>query len=255
MQAIVLLIPVDHMQQPLLKIIDLKKYYRPQSGGFIRSKQLIRVLDGVSLSIYPGEIVGLIGESGCGKSTLAKSILGIEEPTAGEIQFAGVKIQPCAGNSKSNVCRQIQLIFQNANLALNPMRTVGSLIAEPLIAHRILSRESAKEQAKKLLIDVGLHEINYSDLPGELSSGQRQRIQIARALVLQPKLLVADEPFASLDLQTTSLLIDHLLEFKRKFTLSYLIISHDSSLILSICDRIFIMQNGRIKEAALQIHP
>jgi peptide/nickel transport system ATP-binding protein len=236
------------MLRPLLEVIDLKKYYPSQNSSFKRSEQLIRAVDGVSFCLYPGEIVGLIGESGCGKSTLAKSIFGIVKPTAGEIKFSGININLHSGNSKSRFCRQAQLIFQNADLALNPMRTVGSLIAEPLVAHRISAKRPAKEMAKRLLSQVGLQEKHFSSLPGELSSGQRQRAQLARALALQPKLLVADEPFASLDAQATGHLIDLLLEFKQKFSLSYLLISHDASLIHSICDRILHMQNGYVKQ-------
>ncbi len=237
------------MPQPLIDILHLKKYYLRRHGFFTKSTEPVRAVDGVNLKIFLGETVALIGESGSGKTTLAHCLLRIVKPTAGKIYFRGEEVWALQGEKVQQFRRQAQFIFQDADAALNPRRTVGSAIAEPLIAHGLLAKKAAHERACTLLQQAGLDPQCADSLPSELSSGQRHRAVIARALALQPKLIVADEPFSSLDVLAKSRLLDLFLALQRQFDLTLLVISHDLALVQQWCDRVLIMRAGKIAEA------
>jgi len=199
----------------------------------------------VNLRIFPGETVGLSGESGSGKTTLAHCIFGLTAPTAGEINFSG---QPIGNLPRRELPRHLVYIFQNADLALNPRQGIGASIAEPLVAHGLQNRQAALAKAHELLAEVGLAAVPFDARPAEISAGERQRVQIARALVLRPRLLVADEPFSSLDAVHKRQLLQLFDRLKQKFHLTYLLITHDLHAIRGICDRILLLRNGRIAE-------
>jgi ABC-type glutathione transport system ATPase component len=237
------------MFQPLVDIRHLKKYYPRRNGVFARSKGPVRAVDGVDLQIFPGETVALIGESGSGKTTLAHCLLRIVKPTAGKIYFKGEEVWALAGENLQRFRRQAQFIFQDAEAALDPRQAIGSAVAEPLLAHGLLEKKSAQDRAHELLQQVGLSARHFHSLPRELSSGQRHRAVIARALALQPKLIVADEPFSSLDVLAKSHLLDLFLSLQQQFDLTLLVISHDLALVQQWCSRMIVMRGGKIAEA------
>jgi len=247
-----------HLSPPLVDIVQLKKYYprrkdlfvpffgTPQNGA--KAPDGVRAVDEVSLQIFAGETVALIGESGSGKTTLAHCLFRLTQPTAGNILFRGREVWAMNRDELNEFRRQAQFIFQDAGAALNPRLTVGSVIAEPLIAHRVLEKKPAQHRGRELLQQVGLSEQHFNALPGELSSGQRHRVVIARALALQPQFIVADEPFSSLDVLNKSRLLDLFVSLQRQFELTYLLISHDLSFVNQWCNRIAIMHQGKIVE-------
>lgn len=237
------------MPQPLIDILRLKKHYPRRNGFFNKSTEPVRAVDGASLQIFPGETVALIGESGSGKTTLAHCLMRLTRPTAGSIRFENEEVWALQGENLQRFRRQAQFIFQDAEAALNPRQTAGGAIAEPLIAHGLLAKKAAHDRAHKLLQQAGLDQRCFDSLPSELSSGQRHRVVIARALALQPKLIVADEPFSSLDVVAKSRLLDLFLSLQRQFNLTLLVISHDLALVQQWCDRVIIMHEGRIIEA------
>ncbi len=231
---------------PLVEIVQLKKYYPRRSGFFTRSSNPVRALDEVSLQIFPGETVALIGESGSGKTTLAHCLFRLTAPTAGNIFFEGRDVWAMTREELQSFRRQAQFILQDADAALNPRLTVGHAIAEPLLAHKLLARKPARQRAYDLLQLVGLHEQHFHALPAELSYGQRHRVVIARALALQPKFIAADEPFSSLDVLTKSRLWDLFLSLQRQLGLTYFFISHDLALVRQFARRLVVMQQGKI---------
>lgn len=236
------------MPSPLVEIIDLKKYYPCRHRFWSKPLAPVRAVDGVSLQIFPGETVALVGKSGSGKTTLMHCLFRIITPTAGRIFFNGADVWSLAGENLNRFRRQAQFIFQDAEAALNPRLPVGRAIAEPLLAHRLLERKTAFAQARALLHAVGLNECYCEALPGALSCGQRHRVVIARALALQPKFIVADEPFSSLDVLNKSRLLDLFISLRDQFSLTYFFISHDLSLVNQWCNRIAVMQEGKIVE-------
>jgi ABC-type glutathione transport system ATPase component len=234
------------MLQPLIDIFHLKKYYPRCNGLFNKSKEPVRAVDGVDLQIFSGETVALVGESGSGKTTLAQCLFRITKPSAGGIRFQGEEVWAMPKKDLQRFRRQAQVIFQDADAALNPRLSVGRVIAEPLIAHRMLEKKKAHQRAAELLRQVGLSEHYFSALPNELSCGQRHRVVIARALALQPKFLAADEPFSSLDVLAKSRLLDLFVALQKQFNLTYFFISHDLDLVRQICHRVFVMRQGKI---------
>jgi ABC-type glutathione transport system ATPase component len=236
------------MPQPLIDILHLKKHYPRRNGLFNKSSEPVRAVDDVSFQIFSGETVALIGESGSGKTTLAHCLLRLARPTAGSIRFENEEVWALQGENLRRFRRQAQFIFQDAEAALNPRRTAGSAIAEPLIAHGVLAKKGAHARSRALLQEAGLSERHFEALPSELSSGQRHRVVIARALALQPKLIVADEPFASLDVLAKSRLLDLFLSLQKQFDLTLLVISHDLALVRQWCSRAVMMRAGRIVE-------
>ncbi len=238
------------MTEPLLEVRGLKKYFPIRSGPLRRVTGYIKAVDDVDLTVAPGEIVGLAGESGSGKTTVARTLLLLTEPTAGQILFEGQDLAQLDPQALSHTRERMQIVFQNPYSALNPRMTARDLIIEPLEIHNI-SDPTLREQRVRELVDlVGLSEDQLGRYPHEFSGGQRQRIGIARALALNPRLLILDEPTSALDVSVQATILNLLLQLRQDLDLSYLFISHDLSVLRYICDRIGIMYLGRIVEMA-----
>ena len=237
------------MSEPLLKVTGLKRHF-PTSGPLFGPARTVKAVDGVDLDIREGETLGLVGESGCGKSTLGRLISRLDEPTAGSILFEGRDIARLDDRSMLPVRQSVQMIFQNPYASLNPRMTVGSILEEPLIIHRKGNRSWRQRRVIELLGQVGLRKDHYDRYPHEFSGGQRQRIGIARALALEPRLIVCDEPVSALDVSIQAQIINLLLRLQRELGLSYLFISHDLSVVEHISDRVAVMYLGRLVEQA-----
>ncbi|MBU0651338.1 MAG: ATP-binding cassette domain-containing protein [Proteobacteria bacterium] len=237
------------MNDLLLDIRDLKKHF-PAPGGFLsRGAGVIRAVDGVALQVQRGETLGLVGESGCGKSTLARTILRLEAPTAGQIRFEGEDILAWKGGALNAFRRKVQMIFQDPYSSLNPRQTAGGIIEEPLhIHHYPGGREEIKKKLRELASVVGLDEEQLTRYPHEFSGGQRQRIGIARALILKPRLVIADEPVSALDVSIRAQILNLLKRLQREFDLTYLFITHDLGVVRHMSDRIAVMYLGKIVE-------
>ena len=239
---------------PLLRVTDLKQHYTLESNFLNRlfkgQDQIVKAVDGVSLELYPGEILGLVGESGCGKSTLSRSILQLIRPTAGKVEFQGTNLTTLSPQSLRLWRRQIQMVFQDPHACLNPLMTVGQSIADPLFIHQLADSTEAKKQVMQILERVGLTPPAeyYDRYPANLSGGQQQRVAIARALITRPKLLICDEPVSMLDASVQTQVLNLMLELKREFDLTYLFITHDLWVARFLCDRIAVMNAGRIVE-------
>ncbi len=237
-------------RQKTLRIENLKKHYPIQKGFFSRSKGTVKAVDGVSLAIEKREILGLVGESGCGKTTLGRVILRIEEPTEGTIFYKGQNITKMGKEKLRQLREEMQIIFQDPYSSLNPRYTVSQLIKEPLIVHGIGDSLSQQKRILTLIREVGLQEESLNRYPHEFSGGQRQRIGIARALSLNPKFMVCDEPVSALDVSIQAQVINLLMELQKNRGLTYLFISHDLSVVEHLCNRIVVMYLGRIVEMA-----
>lgn len=239
---------------PLLSIKKLKQYYTIEPNFIERifkgQGETIKAVDGIDLELYPGEILGLVGESGCGKSTFTRTILQLIPPTDGKVQFLGKELTTLSRQQVRSQRRQMQMIFQDPHACLNPTMTVGQNIADPLIIHNIADKAAAKEQVLWMLDKVGLNpsEMYYQRYPSDLSGGQQQRVAIARALITRPKLVICDEPVSMLDASVQSQVLDLMLELKAEFELTYLFITHDLWLARFLCDRIAVMNSGKIVE-------
>ncbi len=234
----------------LLEVNNLTKHF-PIKGGFLsKTVGLVHAVDGVSFHLDRGETVGLVGESGCGKSTTGRLILRLIQPTAGEIHFEGRDISRLRRSRMSLVRRNMQLIFQDPYASLNPRMTVGSIVSEALKIHRVARGSEIEDRTAGLLKRVGLHPEHMRRYPHEFSGGQRQRIGIARALALNPKLIIADEPVSALDVSIQAQVINLLQDLKGEFNLSYLVIAHDLSVVEYISDRVAVMYLGKIVEMA-----
>ena len=234
----------------LVEVRDLKKFFPVRSHFFSRAKTFVQAVGGVSLTIRRGETLGLVGESGCGKSTLGRLILRLEEPTEGRILFEGEDILQYDSERLRQLRRQMQIIFQDPYSSLNPRKTVGSIIEEPLIIHHTGSRKERQERVLRLIDVVGLRPEHINRYPHEFSGGQRQRIGIARALALNPKLIIADEPVSALDVSIQAQVLNLLADLQDEFHLTYLFIAHDLSVVEHISDRVCVMHLGRIAELA-----
>ncbi len=236
--------------QPILSTDALRMHFPVKGGVFQRAVAACKAVDGVSLSIEPGETLGLVGESGCGKSTLGKTIARLYEPTGGGILFEGNELANLSRGELKPFRREIQMIFQDPYESLNPRHTVGAIVEEPFVIHKMGTREERHEWVADLLAKVGLPESAGGRYPFEFSGGQRQRIGIARALALKPRLLICDEPVSALDVSIQSQVLNLLMELQRDMGLSYLFISHDLAVVKHISDRIAVMYLGRIVELA-----
>jgi peptide/nickel transport system ATP-binding protein len=251
-------LPVHRGQEvqstPILRVLELQQHYTLEPN-FVerllkRQNQTIKAVDGINLELYPGEILGLVGESGCGKSTLSRTILQLIRPTAGKVEFLGQDLTNLSRQQVRTSRRQMQMVFQDPHACLNPAMTVGQSIADPLLIHKLADPANAKQQVLSMLEKVGLKpaQVYHERYPSDLSGGQQQRVAIARALITRPKLLICDEPVSMLDASVQSQVLDLMLELKEEFELTYLFITHDLWLARFLCDRIAVMNSGKIVE-------
>lgn len=236
-----------YQKAPLLEVIDLKKYYT--KDVWLGEKNQVKAVDGVSLKLYEGETLGLVGESGCGKTTLGRTILHLEKSTSGKILYRNKEITRLTPKEMKALRREIQIIFQDPFSSLNPRLTVGECILEPMTVHKILSSKKERENyVLELLNKVGLKEEHYMRFPHEFSGGQRQRIGIARAIALQPKLIICDESVSALDVSVQAQVLNLLNQLKEEFNFSYIFISHDLSVVKYMSDQLVVMNKGRVEE-------
>ena len=234
---------------PLLEVTDLVKHFPIKSGIVVdREVARLRAVDGVSFTLNEGETLGLVGESGCGKSTLCRAILQLTEPTSGSVRFAGEELVGRSRRDLRPLRREMQMVFQDPFASLNPRKRVGQIIGDPLELHGLAKGAELKRQVRELLDRVGLQPEHYNRYPHEFSGGQRQRIGIARALALQPKLIVADEPVSALDVSVQAQIINLLDELQDEFGLSYLFVAHDLGVVRHVSDRVAVMYLGKIVE-------
>ena len=240
---------VDASGRPVLvQVRDLKKYFPIRRGVLRRTVGHIKAVDGISFDIYQGETLGLVGESGCGKSTAGRTILQLEEPTAGTVQFADRELTEMSRTDVRKARRHMQMIFQDPYASLNPRMTVGNIISEPLTIHGLGDSAARKERVQELLRVVGLNPYFVNRYPHEFSGGQRQRIGVARALATNPSFIVADEPISALDVSIQAQVVNMLDDLKQELGLTYLFIAHDLSMVRYISDRVAVMYLGRIVE-------
>ncbi|MFM1654773.1 ABC transporter ATP-binding protein [Brevibacillus sp. B_LB10_24] len=238
------------MKQPLVEIKNLKKYFPIKKGFLSRTVNYVKAVDGLNFTINKGETLGLVGESGCGKSTTGRTILQLLEPTEGEVLYAGKNLVGMNKRELRTLRKDLQIVFQDPYASLDPRLTVGDIIAEPLEIHGLAQGKEKDRKVEELLDVVGLSGYHAKRYAHEFSGGQRQRIGIARALALNPKLIVADEPVSALDVSIQSQVINLLQDLQQQFELTYLFISHDLSVVRHISDRVGVMYLGRMVELA-----
>jgi oligopeptide/dipeptide ABC transporter ATP-binding protein len=236
--------------KPVLEVDALKKHFPVKRRFFGGASEQVLAVDGVSFSIREGETLGLVGESGCGKSTVGRAILRLIEPTSGSIRVAGQDITRLSNREMRPFRRELQIIFQDPFSSLNPRMTVGDIVGEPFHTHHLASGKALRERVAQLFDRVGLSRAQMSNYPHQFSGGQRQRIGIARALGLNPKLIVCDEPVSALDVSIQAQVINLLMDLQRDLKLSYLFISHNLAVVEHISHRIAVMYLGRIVEYA-----
>ncbi len=238
------------MTQPLLIVDALVKHFRLEPRGLFEAPPLLRAVDGISFSVKRGETLGLVGESGCGKSTTARLILRLIEPTSGSVALDGVDVLACSKKELMALRREMQIVFQDPLSSLNPRMSVGTSIGEPLRFHGLADQVERFDRAREYLEVVGLSADYYDRLPHEFSGGQNQRVAVARALILQPKLLILDEPVSALDVSIRAQILRLLSDLQGQFQLTYVFISHDLSVVKRFCDRIAVLYLGKIVEIA-----
>ncbi|MFB7645065.1 ABC transporter ATP-binding protein [Streptomyces sp. NPDC001251] len=238
------------MAEAILEVRDLVKHY-PLTQGILFKKQIgaVKAVDGVSFDLAAGETLGIVGESGCGKSTVAKMLVNLERPTAGQIKYKGEDITTMSGRALKAVRRNIQMVFQDPYTSLNPRMTVGDIIGEPYEIHpEVAPKGDRRRKVQDLLDVVGLNPEYINRYPHQFSGGQRQRIGIARGLALQPEIIVADEPVSALDVSVQAQVVNLLDRLQSEFSLSYVFIAHDLSIVRHISDRVGVMYLGRVVE-------
>jgi peptide/nickel transport system ATP-binding protein len=233
-----------------VSVENLTKHF-PQRGALFGPKRVVRAVDGVSFEVNEGETLGLVGESGCGKSTLGRSILRLIEPTSGKVRIAGTEVTALASGPLRSFRRTAQIIFQDPFASLNPRMRIGDALSEPLEIHGLAGdRSGRKKRVAELLERVGLSPGMSERFPRDFSGGQRQRIGIARALAVEPRFIVADEPLSALDVSIQAQIVNLLVDLQRERKLTYLFISHDLKVVEHVCDRVAVMYLGRIVEMA-----
>jgi oligopeptide/dipeptide ABC transporter ATP-binding protein len=245
----------------LVEVRDLVKHF-PISKGIIFQRQVgaVRAVDGLTFDVKRGEALGIVGETGCGKSTTARLLNRLLDPTSGSIRINGQEIAGLSRKELKPLRREVQMIFQDPYSSLNPRKTVGAIIAEPFVIHGMKKGEGERKRAvQDLMEQVGLNPEHYNRFPHEFSGGQRQRIGVARALALQPKLIIADEPVSALDVSIQAQILNLMRELQREYDLTLVMISHDLSVVRHMCDRVAVMYLGKIVELAesdvLYTHP
>ncbi|MEV5539857.1 dipeptide ABC transporter ATP-binding protein [Saccharopolyspora shandongensis] len=236
--------------QHILEVHDVTKHYRKRGGGrFGLGSDTVKAVDGVSLKLRKGEALGIVGESGCGKSTLTRLLTALEKPTSGQIRYRGVDVHSAKGAARTQMRRNIQMVFQDPYASLNPRKTVGSILAEPFWIHRDALPESGlRPRLEQLLEQVGLRPDHLDRYPHEFSGGQRQRIGIARGIALNPEVLICDEPVSALDVSVRAQVLNLLAELQRELSLTVVFIAHDLDVVRHFCDRIATMYLGRVVE-------
>jgi oligopeptide transport system ATP-binding protein len=238
------------MNEPLLEVKALKVHFPVNAGPFVRNKDFVRAVDGVSFTIAPGETVGLVGESGCGKTTLGRAVVRLVEPTDGQIIFEGDDLTQLKGAALRARRRKFQMIFQDPYGSLNPRSTVENIIGEALDIHRLApTAEARRKRVESLLKDVGLDSSHAERYPHEFSGGQRQRVGIARALAVEPKLIVCDEPVSALDVSVQAQIVNLLRDLQQERGIAYLFVAHDLAVVRHLSRRILVMYLGRIVES------
>lgn len=235
-------------RQALVEIDGLKKHFAVRRGFFSRPQNAVRALDGISMKIYTGETLGLVGESGCGKSTLGKVMLRLTPASQGKVTLGGVSVLDSPPKEMKKLRRDMQIVFQNPYASLDPRMTVGEIVAEPLVVHKVFRGPELREKVNELLLHVGLTADMAKRYPHEFSGGQRQRIGIARAIALRPRFIVADEPVSALDVSVQAQILNLLIDLRRQFNLTYLFIAHNLDVVRYISDRIAVMYLGLIVE-------
>lgn len=237
------------MTESIIKVRDLKKHFPIDSAiPFKKSHQSVKAVDGVNFDVYKGETLGIVGESGCGKSTLARLVNQLIHPSNGSVEFKGKDLATLSPKDIRATRKSIQMVFQNPDASLDPRKTIEYLIAEPLVIHKIGTKDSRRKRVLELLETVGLSSYHADRYPHEFSGGQKQRINIARALALNPDVIICDEPVSALDVSVQAQVINLLKSLQKEFDLTYIFISHDLNVVRYMCDRIAVMYLGRIVE-------